>query len=106
PPAFISYYFLPNEKRRYDTTTDHVLEVDYAFPNAFVDVTLTSEKSWRDVYLYDKATGDLSGWRREESGKPPVEFDPDGRKRGSTGASSVLYLSDPTTNVLRQISSE
>ena len=106
PPAFISYYFLPNEKRRYDTKTDHLLEIDYAFPDAFVDVTLTSGKSWRDTYLHDERTGLPTGWRREESGKPPVEFDPVGRKRSRNGAVSVLYLSDPATNVLQQLSSD
>ena len=106
PPAFITFYFLPNEKRRYDARTENILEVDYAFPDAFVDVTLTSAKPWRDVYLYDEKTGLLTGWRREEAGKPPVEFDTLGRKRGSTGASSVLYQNDTATNVLQQLTSE
>lgn len=106
PPAFITFYFLPNEKRRYDARTENILEVDYAFERAFVDVTLTSAKPWRDVYLYDEKTGLLTGWRREEAGKPPVEFDTLGRKRGSTGASSVLYLNDAATNVLQQLTSE
>ncbi len=106
PPAFISFYALPSEKRRYDTKTDHILEVDYAFSGAFVDVTLTSGKAWRDTFLYDERSGLLTGWRREETGKPPVEFDPVGRKRGHNGAASVLYLNDPATNVLQQISSD
>jgi hypothetical protein len=106
PPAFITYYFLPNEKRRYDARTDHIVEVDYTFERAFVDVTLTSAKPWRDVYLYDEKTGLITGWRREEAGKPPVEFDTLGRKRGTNGASSVLYLNDAATNVLQQLTSE
>jgi hypothetical protein len=106
PPAFITFYMLPNEKRRYDKKTDHILEVDYAFAGAFVDVTLTSGKSWRDTYLYDDRSGLPTGWRREEPGKAPVTFDPAGRKLGRNGASSVLYLSDPITNVLQQLSSE
>lgn len=106
PPAFITYYFLPNEKRRYDARTENVFEVDYTFDRAFVDVTLTSAKPWRDVYLYDEKTALLTGWRREVQGKPPVEFDTIGRKRGSTGSSSVLYLNDPSTNVLQQLTSE
>jgi hypothetical protein len=106
PPAFITFYFLPNEKRRYDARTENLVEVDYAFDRAFVDVTLTSAKPWRDVYLYDEKTGLLTGWRREEAGKPPVEFDTFGRKRGTTGPSSVLYLNDAATNMLQQLTSE
>jgi hypothetical protein len=106
PPAFITFYFLPNEKRRYEARTENLLEVDYAFARAFVDVTLTSAKPWRDVYLYDEKTGLLTGWRREEAGKPPLEFDTFGRKRGATGTSSVLYLNDAATNMLQQLTSE
>ena len=105
-PSFITFYFLPNERRTYDPKSGRILEVDYGFERAFVDVTLTSEKRWRDVYQYNRETGAPAGWRREEPKLPAAEFDPEGRKRGVRGPMSVLYLSDPATHVLSQLSGE
>ncbi len=94
PPCFVSFYFLPNERRAYDEA-GRILEADYHFEGAFVDVTLTSEKPWRDLYHYDKTSGELLGWRREESGRDPVEFDAAGRRIDPGGPRRIRYENSP-----------
>lgn len=106
PPALITFSFLPNEKRHYDPKSERLLSVDYSFAGSFVDITLSSGKSWRDTYLYDKPAGPLIGWQREEPGKALAVFDPFGRKQGRHGVTSVLYLSDPASHLLKQLSSD
>lgn len=102
PPCFITFYFLPNEVRRYDEQ-DRIAETDYRFPGAFTDITLTSTKPWRDLYHYDKTTGALTGWTREEEGKPPMAFDAEGRLLEGGKALPVRYEVDPATHHLRQV---
>ena len=105
PPCFVTFYFLPNEQRRYDDR-DRILETDYRFNGTFTDITLTSTKPWRDLYHYDKESGALTGWTREEEGKAPVEFDAGGRLLQEGGARPVRYEIDATTHRLLQKTSE
>lgn len=100
PPCFVTFYFLPNEERRYDGQ-DRIVETDYRFRGAFTDITLTSTKPWRDLYHYDKTTGFLTGWTREEEGKPAVAFDAEGRLLQDGKPLSVRYQVDPTTQRLQ-----
>lgn len=102
PPCFITFYFLPNEVRRYDEQ-DRIAETDYRFRGAFTDITLTSTKPWRDLYHYDKSTGALTGWTREVEGKPPVDFDAEGRLLEGGKSRPVRYEVDPATHYLRQV---
>lgn len=101
PPAFVSIYFLPNERRTYDSATGRILEVDYGFEGGFVDVMLSSKKPWRDIYHYDKDI--LRGWRREVEGMPPTEFDAEGRLLTPDGPVAVRYEIDPATTRLRHV---
>lgn len=101
PPSFVTFYFLPNETRVYDEA-GKILECDYGIAASFTDITLTSTKAWRDVYQYDKTTGDLRGWRRETGGGEPVEFDAAGRRLGHAGPEPVRYEIDPNTHRLVQ----
>ncbi|MEQ1842580.1 MAG: hypothetical protein ABL994_19445, partial [Verrucomicrobiales bacterium] len=100
PPVFICFYFLPNERRTYEAETGRILEVDYGFEGRFVDVLLSSEKPWRDVYHYDKKTGALKGWLRELKGAASIEFDGEGRMLTPDGPRTVDYKVDPTTSTL------
>ena len=93
------------EQRRYDDR-DRILETDYRFNGTFTDITLTSTKPWRDLYHYDKESGALTGWTREEEGKAPVEFDAGGRLLQEGGARPVRYEIDATTHRLLQKTSE
>ena len=102
PPCFVTFYCLPNERREYDGE-GRIVRTDYRFEGAFVDVTLTSDKRWIDHYRYDPATGDLSGWRREEEGREPVEFDVSGRRIGPEGTVGIRYEVDVPTRRLLQI---
>jgi hypothetical protein len=102
PPCFVTFYFLPNEVRRYDDQ-DRLVETDYRFPGAFTDITLTSTKPWRDLYHYDKSTGALTGWTREEEGKPPMAFDAEGRLLEGGKTRPVRYEVDPATQRLRHV---
>lgn len=99
PPCFVTFYFLPNEQRRYDQQ-DRIRSVDYGYAGAFTDVTLTSTKPWRDLYHYDKNSGTLTGWTREEKEKPPVEFDAEGRLLQDGTPLPVRYEVDPATQRL------
>lgn len=99
PPCFVTFYFLPNEQRRYDQQ-DRIRSVDYGYSGAFTDVTLTSSKPWRDLYHYDKTSGALTGWTREEKEKAPLEFDAEGRLLQDGKALPVRYENDPATQRL------
>lgn len=101
PPCFVTFYFLPNEQRRYDDQ-DRILETNYLFNGSFTDVTLTSTKPWRDLYHYDQRSGALTGWTREEEGKDPVEFDSEGRLLKDGKAQPVRYEIDPASHRLLQ----
>ncbi len=106
PPVFISFYFLPNERRIYEESTGRILEVDYGFEGRFVDVLLSSEKAWKDVYHYDTNTGEMTGWRREAKGLPNTEFDEQGRLKAETGPVAVRYEIEPGTSNLKQVAWE
>jgi len=101
PPVFISFYFLPNERRIYEPATGRILEVDYGFKGSFVDVLLSSKKPWRDIYHYNKDT--LKGWRREVEGMPPAEFDAEGRLLMPDGPVAVHYEINPANSLLMHV---
>lgn len=105
PPCFVTFYFLPNEKRTYDDQ-GRILATDYHFPGSFTDVTLTSEKPWSDHYHYDKGDGRPRGWTRTEEGKPPVEFDAEGRRITPDGPRPVRYEEGGSPPVLKEIVEE
>ncbi len=101
PPCFVTFYFLPNERRRYDDE-GRVLEADYRFDGAFVDVTLTAAKPWRDLYRYDEESGMLLGWTREGEGEGgTAEFDAEGRLLAPDGPRPVRYELDEASRTLR-----
>ncbi len=100
PPCFVTFAFLPNERRRYDER-DRILETDYRFEGAFTDVTLTATKAWRDVYHYDKTSGASTGWTREEEGQAAQHFDEEGRLIRDGEALPVRYEIEAETRRLR-----
>lgn len=64
-PAFVSLFYLDNEKRTYDDK-HRIRSVDYrdeSVRNNYVDPLLDFPKDWRDEYHYD-AEGNLTGWTR------------------------------------------
>jgi len=78
-PAFISFFYLDNEKRIYDPE-HRIQSVDYTDPSVsrnYVDPLLDFVKDWRDEYRY-AADGTLQGWTRIR-GEQREEFTPDGR---------------------------
>lgn len=79
PPAFLSLYYLANEKRTYDDA-GRILAVDYTDANyskRYVDPVLDFRRDWRDEYDYDK-DGKLLGWTRKR-GQATELFTADGR---------------------------
>ncbi len=78
-PAFISFFYLDNEKRVYDG--DHrIVSVDYVDPSVrgnYVDPALDTPKDWRDEYRYGD-DGALLGWTRIR-GEQRQQFTPEGR---------------------------
>lgn len=74
-PAFLCFYSLANERRRYDDQ-GRILEIDYTTGN-FVDQRLTTEKPWRDVYQYQD--GQATGWTRHYAGGRTEQYTDDGR---------------------------
>lgn len=102
PPCFVTFYFLPNEQRRYDDRA-RILWVDYGSPDAFTDVTLTSAKAWRDLYHYDERSGAPNGWTRVEKEKPSVEFDAEGRRLQDGKPVSIRYEIDPAKQRLESV---
>lgn len=68
---------------------------------AYVDLNLTTPKSWRDLYVYDK-NGQFIGWTRRTNGRR-YEFDAEGRllPEGRRGAAvEVQYVKDDATGRL------
>lgn len=68
-PAFISTYFLDNEKRLYGQTK-RLLTLDYSDPGKkdnYVDPMIEPHKGWRDDFTYD-AEGNMTGWKRTHDG--------------------------------------
>lgn len=78
-PAFISFYYLANEKRVYDDQ-HRIQVVDYADPeykSEYVDPLLDHQKDWRDEYRYSD-DGKLLGWIRIR-GDQHQQFNSEGR---------------------------
>ena len=68
-PAFVTFYYLDNEKREYDKQ-HRIQVVDYADPEVstnYVDPVIDITKDWRDEYDYDES-GELTGWTRIHDG--------------------------------------
>ena len=64
-PAFVSFYYLDNERRVYDEE-QRIQLVDYADPKVsknYVDPAIDITRDWRDEYRYNEA-GELAGWTR------------------------------------------
>ncbi|MHC4400239.1 MAG: tetratricopeptide repeat protein [Planctomycetota bacterium] len=101
-PAFVTFFFLDNEKRVYDDE-NRILVVDYADPEAgnnYVDPTIDAPKRWRDEYHYG-ASGEPTGWTRIR-GESKEEFTAEGLLVSKTDASGrptegsrVRYVAKP-----------
>jgi hypothetical protein len=82
-PAFISFFYLDNQKRVYDAQ-HRIMSVDYADPQVkdnYVDPVLDLPKDWRDEYHYAPAPGSdgaLTGWTRVR-GSAKESFTADGQ---------------------------
>ena len=77
-PAFITTYYLDNEKRTYDKE-GRIAVCDYADAAKslnYVDPMLDLPKDWRDEYHYGD-DGKLTGWTRQR-GKDEQQFTADG----------------------------
>jgi hypothetical protein len=69
-PAFVSFFYLDNEKRVYGPKQE-ILSVQYSggsTPGNYVDPMVDTPKDWLDVYHYD-GTGRLTGWTRTLNGE-------------------------------------
>ena len=78
-PAFVSFYYLPNEARVY-RDDGQILSVDYTnAEHRYADPVLTLQKGWKDLYAYD-AQGHPTGWYRTRSGGQPERFTVKGHK--------------------------
>jgi len=111
-PAFVTFYYLDNEKREYDEQ-HRIQVVDYADPEAsknYVDPMIDITKDWRDEYDYDES-GKPAGWTRIRNGSKQqftaeglliVSRDAQGRP---TQTRRVRYVVEPRpklTPILRQ----
>jgi YD repeat-containing protein len=77
-PAFVTFFFLDNERRGYDDQ-HRIQVVDYADATKsknYVDPTIHAAKRWRDEYDYDDS-GKLTGWTRIRGGEKE-QFTADG----------------------------
>ena len=96
-PAFVTWYFPPNERRTYEdvpktAAADRRDEVNgdaprrvvsierlpAAGPEAYVDPMVLTPTVWTDTYRYDDR-GDLLGWTRTRPDGAAEEFTADGR---------------------------
>jgi len=78
PPAFVTFFYLDNEKRVYDEQK-RIKLVDYGDAEKslnYVDPMLDLPKDWRDEYSYDNE-GKPTGWTRIRGDKKE-EFTHDG----------------------------
>lgn len=78
-PAFISVFYLDNERRVYDERR-RILSVQYSgaeTPGPYVDPLIDLPKDWLDEYHYD-SQGRLAGWTRTLGGTRQ-EFTEEGR---------------------------
>lgn len=104
-PAFVTCYFLDNERRVYDEK-QRIKVCDYADPEIsknYVDPLVDFPKRWRDEYEYDDA-GKLRGWTRLR-GDARESFDAEGGlivDRDDAGAPKaarpVRYIANPRPN--------
>jgi hypothetical protein len=104
-PAFVTFFYLDNEKRVYDEQ-QRIQVVDYADPQVskdYVDPAVDARKPWRDEYQYD-AAGRLTGWTRIR-GESKEQFTAAGwlvTKTDAEGrpieARRVRYLAQPQPN--------
>jgi len=86
-PAFVSFFYLDNEKRVYGAKKE-IVSVQYSggrTPGNYVDPMVDLPKDWLDVYHYDD-TGRMTGWTRT-LGDQKQEFTADGMLIGARDAS-------------------
>ena len=111
-PAFVTFYYLDNEKRVYDEE-HRIRVVDYADPEVsknYVDPMIDITRDWRDEYDYDES-GTLTGWTRIRNGSKQ-QFTAEGLlivSRDAQGRPAqtrrVRYVVEPRPNltpILRQ----
>ncbi len=101
-PAFVSLYYLDNEKRVYDEQR-RIRSIDYTDPEMkdnYVDPVLDLKKDWRDEYRYSD-DGKLLGWTRIR-GEAREEFTAEGRlilekddQGNPTKTAEVRYAAKP-----------
>ena len=104
-PAFVTCFFLDNEKREYDEQK-RIKVMDYGDPaksKNYVDPLVDLPRHWRDEYRYDEK-GSLLGWTRK-FGDKLEEYNADGllvTKRDDAGrvmeARTVRYLAKQEPN--------
>lgn len=78
-PAFVSFFYLDNEKRVYGAKHE-ILSVQYSganTPGNYVDPMIDIPKDWLDEYRYD-GEGSLTGWTRT-LGAEKQDFTAEGR---------------------------
>ncbi len=104
-PAFVTFFYLDNEKREYDEQ-GRIRVVDYDDPEAsknYVDPRIDVRKQWRDEYHYDSG-GEPAGWTRIR-GAAEERFTASGLQISATDASGrplearrVRYVAKPRPN--------
>lgn len=103
-PAFLSTYFLDNEKRVYDEE-GNLLSIDFADPERkdnYVDPMVDARKDWRDEFVYDES-GELRGWKRTREGQDkPEEFTAEGFVVAARGANGEVTGVREVAYVIRQ----
>ncbi len=109
PPAFVSLFYLDNEKRVYDDE-NRIRVVDYTDPEKkenYVDPVLDFRKDWRDEYRYGE-DGRLLGWTRiRAAGRE--QFTAEGRLivRGTIESPEetreIRYTADNATKKVRNL---
>jgi hypothetical protein len=101
-PAFLSFYFLDNEKRTYNEN-EQIARVEYSSPDKggnYTDPTIDTPKDWIDQYEYDDRQR-LIGWTRHRGDNSVEHFTTNGElvtKWDEQGrpieARSVKYMAD------------
>jgi tetratricopeptide (TPR) repeat protein len=79
-PAFVSFLFPANQKRRYNEN-NQIASIDHRAGEGkkpYVDPNVYATRNWRDEFSYDEQ-GSLIGWHRTR-GKKVSEFTADGFK--------------------------
>lgn len=79
-PAFVSFLFPANQKRRYNEN-NQIASIDHRAGEGkkpYVDTQVFATRNWRDDFSYDEQ-GSLIGWHRTR-GKKISEFTADGFK--------------------------